>query len=61
MSGGPFSDYETYLGALELISQSLALPIEPMTEVEFLQACERSGYVHRSLIDMDAFEQAYRS
>lgn len=55
------SDYDTYLGAIELISQAIGLPVEPMTEVEFMQACERTGYVHRSLIDMDAFETAYRS
>lgn len=55
------SNYDTYLGAIEMIRTSTGLPIEAMTEVEFMEACERTGYVHRSVIDMDAFEQAYRA
>lgn len=54
------NDYDTYLGAIQMMADRLGLPIDPMTEVEFMQACERTGYVHRSLIDMDAFEEAYR-
>jgi len=55
------SDYDTYIGALEMISSAIGVRVEPMTEVQFMEACERTGYVHRSLIDMDAFESAYRS
>jgi hypothetical protein len=54
------SDYDTYVGAHELISTAIGIRVEPMTEVEFMEACARTGYVHRSVIDMDAFEEAYQ-
>lgn len=55
------NNYDTYLGAIQLIASSTGLPIEPMSEVQFMEACEHAGYVHTSLIDMDAFEAAFSS
>jgi hypothetical protein len=57
----PLNDnYAAYLGAMQLVSDSIGYPFPVMTEVQFRQACEDDGYVHTSLIDMDAFEAAFQ-
>lgn len=58
----PLNDnYAAYVGAMRLTSAACGFECPIMTEVEFEMACEDEGYVHTSLISMDAFESAYRS
>lgn len=54
-------DYAAYLGAMRMTSELVGFEYPLMTESQFRQACEDSGYVFTSVIEMDAFEQAYRS
>jgi hypothetical protein len=59
MEGNPVSNYDIYLRSIEQIRQSMSLPIVAMTREEFVRAQIESDFVHRSVIDMDAFETAF--
>lgn len=58
------SNYDIYRNAIEAISRSMSLPIPAMTPEQFtahVATVERNEpATFSSLIDMDAFETAYR-
>lgn len=54
-------NYDIYLRSIHEIAKSMSLPIVPMTRAEFVRAQIEADYVHRSVIDMDAFEAAFSS
>lgn len=59
------NSYDIYLNAIQAIARTMSLPIKAMTPEEFtahVAAAERQEpRVFSSLIDMDAFETAYRA
>jgi hypothetical protein len=52
-------NYEIYVRSIHEMAKSLSLPIVPMTAEEFARAQIESDFIHRSVIDMDAFEAAF--
>lgn len=54
------TNYDIYVRSILEIGKSLSLPIVPMTRAEFVRAQIESDFVHTSLIDMDAFEAAFK-
>lgn len=52
-------NYDIYLRSILEIGKSMSLPIVPMTREEFVRAQIEADFVHRSVIDMDAFESAF--